>query len=294
MKYLIKLILPVLLVIQSCNAQTAKTYPLNKNENSLLWEISGKGIQPSYLFGTFHLMCKEDIRLGNTLIDIIKHVDEVYFEVDMDDMAATIGALMFMRMKNDTSLSDLYTPEEFGRIERFFKDSLDMPFVFLKTMKPMLLQALLYPKMMTCKTMSGMEEALVEVAKANKKEILGLETFAFQASIFDSIPYKEQASELLKMLDSMSATRSMFDSMLRIYKSQNLTAIDDFTSEEFGTGNTREILLDNRNRNWVKKLPEIFNKKRLFVAVGAGHLGGKNGVIALLRKEGYTLKPLEN
>ena len=282
------------MTIQCCQAQVVKNYPVKKDDNSLLWEITGKGIQPSYLFGTFHLMCKEDINLGNSLKEIIKNADEIYFEVDMDDMAATVGAMTFMKMKNDTSLSDLYTPDEFNKIERYFKDSLNMPFIFLKTLKPMLLQALVYPKMMACKTMSGMDQALVEVAKSYDKEILGLETYAFQASIFDSIPYKTQASELLKMLDSMTTTRNTFDSMLTIYKSQNIAAIDDFTAEEFNTGNMREILLNNRNRNWVKMLPEILRKKRLFIAVGAGHLGGKDGVIALLQKEGYTVRPIEN
>src|SRR5688572_9620110 len=104
MKYFILLILPFILISQSCKAQAVKTYPYKKNENSLLWEISGKGTQPSYLFGTFHLMCKEDINLSSSLKDIIKNSDEVYFEVDMDDMAATLGAMMFMKMKGDTSL----------------------------------------------------------------------------------------------------------------------------------------------------------------------------------------------
>ncbi len=294
MKYFTILFLFAAITIQCCRAQVVKKYPVKKDDNSLLWEITGKGIQPSYLFGTFHLMCKEDIKLGNSLKEIIKNADEIYFEVDMDDMAATVSAMTFMKMKNDTSLSDLYTPEEFNKIERYFKDSLNMPFIFLKTLKPMLLQALVYPKMMACKTMSGMDQALVEVAKSYDKEILGLETYAFQASIFDSIPYKTQASELLKMLDSMTTARNTFDSMLTIYKSQNIAAIDDFTAEEFNTGNMREVLLNNRNRNWVKMLPEILRKKRLFIAVGAGHLGGKDGVIALLRKEGYTVKPIEN
>ena len=294
MRYLILLFLPILFVAESCKAQSIKLYPYKKNDNSLLWEISGKGIRPSYLFGTFHLMCREDITLSINLKDIIKNADVVYFEVDIDDMAATIAAMSFIKMKNDTTLTDLFTPNQFKKIESYFKDSLGMPLSFLKSMKPMLLQALLYPKMMACENMSGMELALSQVASENKKDVLGLETFAFQASIFDSIPYRVQAAELLKTIDSMPEMRIMLDSMLTIYKSQNLSALDIISSEEFNNGNAREILLDNRNRNWVKQLQVLMNKKRLFVAVGAGHLGGKNGVIALLRKQGYIVKPIEN
>ncbi len=292
MKYLL-LFFPFL-IIQSCGAQGVAKYPYNQNNHSLLWEVSGKGIEPSYVFGTFHLMCREDIKLSNNVKEIIKGADELYFELDMDDMGAMLGAMLFMKMKNDTTLSDLYTPEEYKKIESYFRDSLQMPISLLKGMKPLLLQALLYPKMMTCKNMSGMEEALVQEAKQYKKEIKGLETVAFQASIFDSIPYKEQATALLKLIDSMQENRNLFDSMLRIYKSQNLTSLDALNNDEFESGNSREILLDNRNRNWVKQLEELMKQKRLFVAVGAGHLTGKNGLIELLRREGYVVKPVQN
>jgi uncharacterized protein YbaP (TraB family) len=53
------------------------------------------------------------------------------------------------------------------------------------------------------------------------------------------------------------------------------------------------ILLYNRNRNWVQKLKTIMSEKSVTIAVGAGHLAGEKGVIKLLRKEGYTVKPVK-
>ena len=54
------------------------------------------------------------------------------------------------------------------------------------------------------------------------------------------------------------------------------------------------FLLDDRNKNWVGQLKNILKEKNIFIAVGAGHLVGKNGLIELLKKEGYTVKPLLN
>lgn len=51
-------------------------------------------------------------------------------------------------------------------------------------------------------------------------------------------------------------------------------------------------MLDNRNKNWVVQLPELMKDKSIFVAVGAAHLAGKNGVINLLREAGYIVKPI--
>jgi uncharacterized protein len=122
-----------------------------------------------------------------------------------------------------------------------------------------------------------------------------LETLAFQAAVFDSIPYKDQADELSKTIDSLSKSRSLFDSMIRAYKSQNMVAIEHIlTDDDFGIEGNQDVLLNNRNKNWVGQLKEIMKKEPVFVATGAGHLPGEHGLIALLRKQGYTVRPVEN
>ena len=164
-----------------------------------------------------------------------------------------------------------------------------------QSMKPAFLEAMLYPKMMPCKTITGVEEELMKLAKENKKEILGLETMAFQASVFDSIPYDEQAMELLKSIDSIDVYKKYFDTMLYVYQSQQLKEIENlFSKTEFGMEENQDILLYNRNRNWIGQLKPIMKSKPVFVAVGAGHLVGEKGLIALLRKEGYIVRPIEN
>ena len=55
-----------------------------------------------------------------------------------------------------------------------------------------------------------------------------------------------------------------------------------------------DILLNNRNYNWVEKLKKLMPGKSLVVAVGAGHLPGDKGVINLLRKAGFTVTPIAN
>ena len=283
-------------LLQCCRAQTAIKLPSNSDENSLLWEISGKHLsKPSYLFGTFHLMCKEDIHFSNNLTHAIKNAGEVYFEMDLDDPSNTFGALLFMNMKNGKTLKDLYSIEDYTRLSIFFKDSLQAPIDFIKKIKPAFLEAFIYPKLMPCKNMSGVEEELMKIAKQNKKEIKGFETIQLQAAVFDSIPYEEQAKDLLKTIDSIGQYKKYFDSMLTVYKNQQLSQIEKmFNSTEFGMEENRDVLLDNRNKNWVEQLKKIMKGKNVFIAVGAGHLVGDKGLIALLKKEGYKLRPLFN
>lgn len=281
----------------SCQAQTKKTnLVVNKDNNSLLWEISGNGLsRPSYIFGTFHLMCKSDIHFSEQLKAALSNAHEMYMELDMDDPGMMLSGMMMVNMKGGKKLKDLYTEAEYEKLNNFFKDSLQMPLSFLQTMKPYFLVAMMYPKMMPCKTVSGVEEELVKLVKQQKKEIQGLETIEFQAAVFDSIPYEQQAKELLKSIDSMPTYKLYFDSMVQVYKNQQLDKMETlFNDNEFGMEEYQDILLDNRNKNWAEKLKTIMKKESVFVAVGAGHLPGEKGLLALLKKEGFKVRPLLN
>lgn len=281
----------------SCNAQIKNPDLLiNKDDNTLLWQISGNGLQkPSYLFGTFHLMCKDDIQFSDQLKTALANSTTMYMELDMDDPGLMLRGMMLMTMKGGKKLADFYSKEEYQKIETFFKDSISAPLSFLQTMKPFMLLALLYPKMMPCKTVSGVEEELMKLAKVQKKDIKGLETMELQAAVFDSIPYEEQAKELLKSIDSMELNKKNFDTMMMVYKSQRLSAFEAlFSKSEFGMQDHEDILLNKRNLNWVEQLGIILKKENVFIAVGAGHLVGENGLITLLRKKGYKVLPLQN
>ena len=290
-------VLGALFFFYSCNAQPKQTrLKINADDNSLLWEIGGNGLKKSsYLFGTFHLMCKNDISFSEQLKAALSNSDQVYLEMDMDDPAIMLGGFLMMNMKDGKRLQDLYTEEEYKKVASYFKDTLHMPLELLGRTKPFFLAAMLYPKMMPCKTISGVEEELMKLAKLQKKQIKGLETMEFQAAVFDSIPYTEQAKDLLKSIDSISTYQKYFDTMLTVYKSQQLKEIENqFKDSEFGMEEHQDLLLNDRNKNWVNQLKAIMEKNSVFVAVGAGHLVGNQGLIALLRKGGYTVKPLLN
>jgi uncharacterized protein YbaP (TraB family) len=213
----------------------------------------------------------------------------------MDDPSVLLGGIMLMNMKDGKSLKDLYDPKQYDRVSSYFTDSLGMPFSMLQNIKPAFLESLLYPKMMPCKSVSGVDEEIMKMALKDKKEIKGLETMEFQSSVFDSIPYEVQAKELLNTIDSLPKYKLDFDTMIQVYKSQDIKGIEKlFDKSDFGVDDNKDLLLNNRNANWVKQLKVIMKKERVFVAVGAGHLVGEKGLISLLRKEGYTVKPLVN
>jgi uncharacterized protein YbaP (TraB family) len=83
--------------------------------------------------------------------------------------------------------------------------------------------------------------------------------------------------------------------MLGYYKNQQLDSITNMMGKsEFGSEKYDNLLLNDRNKNWVAQLKEIMKDESVFVAVGTGHLVGDEGLIRLLKKAGYTVEPIEN
>ena len=270
------------------------------NDNTLLWKISGNGLEkPSYLFGTIHMLCSDQAYLSESLKTAIRNCDQVYLEVDMDNLFEMLGLLKSMKMNGDTTLADLLSQEDYDLVKDYFeKNSSLLPFSMLETYKPMLAASTLLEASVNCESAVAMEQLIMEEAKEQKKTINGLETMAYQMSIFDSIPYGVQAKQLtayIKKLESGEDDNSEYDAMVDAYKNQDLGKIEKITvSSEMGMADYSDLLLYNRNRNWVKKLKGILPGKSLVIAVGAGHLAGKNGLIDLLRKAGYRLTPIDN
>lgn len=296
MKYVALLLSFGALIGISCKNQIAKPVAVSTNPNSLLWKISKAGSDKvSFLYGTFHLLCKEDVLIGKPVDDAIVAADEVYFELDLDDPSTMLSAMFFINMKNDTSITQLLTPDEMKRLSAFYRDTIGTPITMFQRMKPALLEAFMYPAMLNCKNSSGVEQELLVKVSAAKKTVLGLETIQDQTSVFDKIPYGVQAKSLLKSVDSFATSKEKFAEMVTNYKAQRLDLLSDALDVDTeGLAGYLDELLYQRNRNWVEKLTTILPSKKLFIAVGAGHLPGNQGLIDLLRKEGFTVEPMAN
>lgn len=293
-------LLPVLFTGFMALSQKPKPVPAAA-ENTLLWRISGKNLsKPSYLFGTMHLLCGDDIALSDSLKSAIAASDNVYLELQMDNLFEMMGAMTHMTMKGDTTLADLLTKQEYGKVQRYFEENSSMlPFAMLEKFKPMLAASLIAEQESkgSCDNMVAMESLIMQEAKESDKKIKGLETMDFQLGLFDKIPYKVQAKQLYQMIAKSGDTtdKNELAELTNAYRSQQLNKLGEMTmKEDMGIKNFTELLLYKRNENWAKKLGELLPDKSLVVAVGAGHLPGKRGVINLLRQAGYKVEPVKN
>ena len=267
---------------------------------SLLWEITGNGLtSTSYLFGTIHMINSEDYFLPSGTLSAMDATDKMVFEIDMADMEDPLKLMPLLQkafMKGDTTLKDLLTVEDYDLVEDHFK-KMGLPIFFLERIKPMFLTVFASgdfdPTDLQSGKIKSYEMEFAKIAKDGQKETDGLETVEFQISVFDDIPYKAQADMLVEGIKSSSTEDDTFQDMVQLYKEQDIDGLYDMMSEDETLMKYEDALLVKRNKNWIPIMSKMMASKATFFAVGAGHLSGPSGVIALLKAEGYTVMPFK-
>lgn len=268
----------------------------------IFYKIEGKGLEkPSYIFGTHHLaplsiVDKYDI---NNYLD---QVDQIVGELDLtqDQMALAMEMQPFMMAPSDSTLSKVIAPEDYTVISEQFKNYSPIPGIELsmfELMKPMVVET---------NAMVGIMSKLIPDYDPNHqldtyfmvegqeegKKIVGLETPAFQAEmLFSKTPISVQAQDLLDLLKDPEKSIAEMEKVNDAYNREDTKALLELSEAEESNPEFMIMILDNRNAEWLKKLPGIIAEAPSFIAVGALHLVGENGVVEGLKKQGYTVTP---
>lgn len=271
--------------------------------NALLWRIEGNELTaPSYLFGTIHMIPREDFFLPPGLDTAFASTDEVIFEIDMADMtdfSSLMSLFSNIMMKGSVTIKSLLSEDEYKEVSDYF-DRMGLPMFMLNRVKPMFLSMLVETNMTTApdgaSDIVSYEMELFNQATTGGKKTGGLETMEYQMSLFDSIPYRDQATMLLDAVRGLSGEDDQLGEIIALYKRQDIEAMSLMIGESIGEGDfsMENVLLHTRNHNWIPVMEAKMKQHPCFFAVGAGHLGGEEGVVRLLRNAGYMVEPVSN
>ncbi|MFT3740859.1 MAG: TraB/GumN family protein [Breznakibacter sp.] len=263
-------------------------------QKSLLWEISGNGIKTSYLFGTIHMVCADDFAIDAKVMDAFNRSDKLVLEIDVSDpqimqkMQSAAVNKNFRNFKNDLTETDRFF------LDSCFKADLKAGIDQLGILKPWTLMTF-YSMSVSydCPDRKQYETELSTLAKSQNKPIGQLETLEFQLAIFDSIPMQKQIDWLMETVREKNKNREIFARMIAAYKDQDVESLNQLTMEEEDMKELAPRLFFERNGNWIPVIGEMAREQPTFFAFGAGHLGGKDGVIDLLKQKGYKVKAIK-
>lgn len=280
----------------------------------LLYKISGKGLaKPSYIVGTYHLAPVSFVDSIPGLRDVMAQTEQVCGELDMkvmSDPAEMQKMMQAMMLPEGTTLKTLLTEDEMTRLNAFMTKlmgtDMNNPMVEgqMGKMTPQTLNTQ-FSMIMYMKHTPGFDPANLfdgyfqKVAQENGKSVIGLETMDFQVKVlFQGMTLERQKQLLMCLVNNPEYYEDASLRLTEAFKAQDLAKMQELIDEKLNDDcdsrpEENDALINNRNADWLTKMPAIMTDKSTLFAVGAGHLPGDKGVLTLLRNAGYTVEAMK-
>jgi uncharacterized protein YbaP (TraB family) len=239
------------------------------------------------------MICKEDFFLPEVVRTKFTAAEEIFLELDMDDPAMMMKMMTMMQLPKGQTIKQLFGDTAFAAFDKKYQKITGMSAVMFNTFKPFMLMTMLTEKSLSCNTRESYEQTFMAMAAKEKKDIKGLEKMEDQVAVFDGIPDSVEIANLKNMIDNFDKSIEEFKKLVAVYKQQDVEALFKLTTASPELMDAQNDLLVKRNNNWIPVMQKNMEAKACFFAVGAAHLGGDIGVINLLRKQGYTVKPVQ-
>ncbi len=260
----------------------------------LLWEITGPGMKASYLFGTVHSEDPEVLQLPPPVRRAFDAAGSVVLEVRMDtDAIIQSGAAMLLT--DGRTLPELVGRPLFEQTVRAMQPR-GIPEDVLARMKPWAAATTL--SLPPPETGEVLDMLLARQAGEAGKPLYGLETIREQLDIFDTMPEPDQVLMLRDVVENLAVIERMNRELLEAYKRRDLAGLQALSEQYMQAGDFKvsseleQRLIVDRNRVMVERMQPYLDAGPVFIAVGALHLPGDEGMLNLLERRGYTLKVL--
>jgi uncharacterized protein len=267
---------------------------IDTGNNSILWRITAKNsTKPSYLFGTMHQICPNDYLWTKAMQSSLEQCDAICFEMDLADNSVLKKVSASLLDNNGKLLKDYFTAKEYERVKAYFKDSLHTNIEIYETIKLIAVDLLLSAKIAACIDATSYEDRIMSWGKEKTKKIYGLEAAEEQIALLESIPTDSIKSDILQIISGIAERKEAYSDIVNLYKSQKLPELFTLLINNKELGESMDPLLGNRNKKWIPKIEQMLSKQSVFIAVGCGHLWGEDGVIQLLKNEGYVVTPIK-
>ena len=262
------------------------------SQAQLLYKIEGKDLQkPSYIYGTIHIMPKKQFAISEAITTALKECESLVMEVDINmDLKTKIDAAQRSMLPNGKTIADITSAENAQKIKQFCVDSLhwkESKYVRMSRLTPFFLSSIILQDLIG--KSKSFEVELNKLAEKNKMTTLGLETIQMQMDLVNEVPYEEQVKLLL---EGLTTDNSEYNTMLNCYLKQDLNKLGELMNDAELSPEFNANFLVKRNQNWIPQISKMVQEKPIFIAVGAGHLPGEQGVLKLLQEAGYTVSPI--
>jgi len=286
--FLISLLPAVLAPILDAGAQ----------EKSFLWRAEA-GQATVYLLGSIHMLRREDMALKQVIDQTFNKAKRLVFEIDLLSETAEKSQKLILQkgLNSDGKLLAQKVSRETFESARLWASELGIDIQTLAPLKPWLAGltlTVLQLQKLGFDANAGVDRQLARRAQAANKPVSGLESLESQFDLFDRLSPELQEMMLRYSMREMEKVQKMLETLVRAWRDGDVgTAEKLFLGSLSEYPQIREVLLDQRNRNWLAHIEKfLHHHDDTLVVVGAAHLVGENGIIELLRARGYKVEQM--
>jgi uncharacterized protein YbaP (TraB family) len=266
---------------------------------SFIWKATSPDHHSIYLVGSVHLLTKDFYPLNPALETAFKDSDLLVEEADLGEMlspAAQMTMLSRGMLDGGRTLDEILSPDTYATVSTRAA-SVGLPMAAVSRLKPwtvaFTLLALEWKKAGFDPEL-GLDKHFYDLAKTAGTPVEGLETAEFQIAQFDGMTLEQQEKMLVETMKELDTETGSVTTIASAWKAGDAPAVERLVlSDVKQDPEMYQRLLVARNRNWMPKIQALFSRPgHAFVVVGAAHLVGPDGLLAMLRAKGYTLEQL--
>jgi uncharacterized protein len=286
-----------LLVVACVAVWVATLGHVDAATRNFLWKASGKQGGVVYLVGSVHMLTKDYYPLSPALDSAFKDSDLLVEEADLAEMLSAGAQLQMLTrgmLPSSQSLDKVVSASTFALLSKRV-GGLGLPVEALLRFKPwmlaMTLEALEWQKAGFDPEL-GLDKHFYDRAQTDGKAVQGLETLDYQVSRFDEMSMDQQDKMLANTLKDLDTEMGNVNKLADAWQAGDAQAVERIVLQDLKQDPLMyQRLLVERNRNWLPKLEALFGRRgHAFVVVGAAHLIGPDGLLAMLRAKGYSVE----
>lgn len=277
------------LMISMCGTHVAAT-PLDSNAHSLLWKLTAPNGAVSHIYGTMHLRDSSIMRQRDTVLALVKQARIFYAELDLDSMMSAMSGLdpSVAMLTGGQTLATLYTPEDLAIIRAALRVKLGEMGGMVETMRPPIIVAMLMMEMTETTAPYGIDEFLWEVAKQSNIKRAGIESPQEQIGALMTMPNEE----LVDVARSINDKDTLTPILIAAYANERLPEIAALSSDLSKWPEFERSVNGGRNVIMIERLAKELIRGDIFIAVGALHLPGPQGMLRGLELRGFAVEPV--
>lgn len=285
---IIRYVMPLLLLISGViGLAQAEEY-----SKGVLWEVSGAGQDVSYLLGTVHSDDPDITAVPAEIQAALLKSRSFSAELDLS-LSAMMQAQMMLLLPDDKDLKTLVGQRNYTKAVELMA-GYGMPEMIVARMRPWAVAA----QLMMPKPATGvfLDLKLYQQAQSKGLQTYGLETIEEQTGVFDSLTARQQVKLLEQAIRDHKKMPSVMKELLRLYKNRDLAGLQRYSEQQMQQGDPElaafmeKGLINRRNHLMVERMQPRLKEGAAFIAVGALHLPGEQGILRLLAEKGYRLK----